>query len=105
MALKDRLYNSVAWNLLPTVTKYSYPWMTSRLAGHDVIPMNNGYEEDPRWGWSWTTPTNPADSPSRRQCLETLFPSSRPMISQAPKLPLEIHRRTGARRCVMCSTS
>jgi hypothetical protein len=64
MALKDRLYNPVGSKLLPTVTKYSYPWMTRRLAGHDVILMNNGYEEDPRWGWSWTTPTNPADSPS-----------------------------------------
>lgn len=45
MALKDRLYNSVGWKLFPTVTPYSYPWMTRRIAGHDVILMNNGYEE------------------------------------------------------------
>jgi hypothetical protein len=32
MALKDRLYNPVGWKLLPTVTKYTYPWMTRRLA-------------------------------------------------------------------------
>jgi ubiquinone/menaquinone biosynthesis C-methylase UbiE len=66
MALKDRLYidrlyNPVGWKLLPTVTKYSYPWMTRRLAGHDVILMNNGYEEDPPMGLE----LDDSDEPSR----------------------------------------
>jgi SAM-dependent methyltransferase len=66
MALKDRLYidrlyNPVGWKLLPTVTKYSYPWMTRRLAGHDVILMNNGYEEDPPLGLE----LDDSDEPSR----------------------------------------
>jgi SAM-dependent methyltransferase len=66
MALKDRLYidrlyNPVGWKLLPTVTKYTYPWMTRRLAGHDVILMNNGYEEDPPVGLE----LDDSDEPSR----------------------------------------
>lgn len=66
MALKDRLYfdrlyNPVGWKLLPTITKYSYPWMTKRLASHDIVMMNNGYEEDPPMGLK----LDPSDESSR----------------------------------------
>ncbi|OFB39270.1 SAM-dependent methyltransferase [Mycolicibacterium sp. (ex Dasyatis americana)] len=32
------------------MTRYSYPWMTRRLSAHDIVMMNNGYEEDPPLG-------------------------------------------------------
>lgn len=66
MTLKERLYigrlyNPIGWKLLPTMTKYSYPWMTHRLAAHDVVMMNNGYEEDPPLGLK----LEESDEPSR----------------------------------------
>lgn len=57
----DRLYNPIGWKLLPLVTRYSYPWMTRRLASHDVVLMNNGYEEDPSVGLE----LDDSDEPSR----------------------------------------
>jgi ubiquinone/menaquinone biosynthesis C-methylase UbiE len=66
MALKERLYigrlyNPISWKLLPAATKYSYPRMTRRLAAHDIVMMNNGYEEDPPLG----IPLDESDEPSR----------------------------------------
>ena len=51
MALKDRvLYQTIAWKVRQKATKYVYPQFTRRLAGHDVLFINYGYEEDPPMG-------------------------------------------------------
>lgn len=66
MTLKERLYvgrlyNPIGWKLLPTMTRYSYPWMTRRLSPYDVVMMNNGYEEAPPLGLKLEV----SDEPSR----------------------------------------
>jgi ubiquinone/menaquinone biosynthesis C-methylase UbiE len=51
MALKERvLYHPIVWKLNVKVANYAFPKITRRVAGHDVLFLNFGYEEDPPIG-------------------------------------------------------
>jgi len=62
MAVKERIaLNRVVWDLHQKGQKLVYQYFTRRLAEHDVVFFNYGYEEDPPLGLA----LEPSDEPNR----------------------------------------
>ncbi|OLO99297.1 SAM-dependent methyltransferase [Mycolicibacterium porcinum] len=62
MAVKERIaLNRVVWDLHQKGQKLVYHYFTRRLAAHDVVFFNYGYEEEPAMG----IPLEPSDEPNR----------------------------------------